>query len=222
MSLYTTPYWSHATKSDACKFTDLPLKIRSIRFLKLVSIMKWMNFSLHLLIIKSLYTVGALLAHSQEALHKRHLVYCMHIMPVGCAMITVSLKSWDNQLTYACSITSTVCAIPPEDEQVLLETSRGSWFSINWMKSASRWFLYTDILWCTVSKTLSFLNLVTSNHFSLSIYYYRHKMAAEVKKNTIYVFSMDSSKCDVFPPSLLWCGKYLYEYITYTTCADVQ
>jgi hypothetical protein len=26
--------------------------------------------------------------------------------------------------------------------------------SINWMKSASRWFHYTDILWCTVSKTL--------------------------------------------------------------------
>jgi hypothetical protein len=43
----------------------------------------------------------------------------------------------------------------PEDEQVMLETCRGPWFSINWMKSASRWFHYTDIIWCTVSKTLS-------------------------------------------------------------------
>jgi hypothetical protein len=25
--------------------------------------------------------------------------------------------------------------------------------TINWMKSASRWFHYTDILWCTVNKT---------------------------------------------------------------------
>jgi hypothetical protein len=43
----------------------------------------------------------------------------------------------------------------PEDEQVMLETCRGLWFSINWMESASRWFHYTDVMWCTVSKTLS-------------------------------------------------------------------
>jgi hypothetical protein len=34
---------------------------------------------------------------------------------------------------------------PPQDEQVMLETCRGPWFSINWMKSASRWFHYTEI-----------------------------------------------------------------------------
>jgi hypothetical protein len=28
----------------------------------------------------------------------------------------------------------------------MLETCRGTWFSINWMKSASRWFHYTDTL----------------------------------------------------------------------------
>jgi hypothetical protein len=33
----------------------------------------------------------------------------------------------------------------PEDEQVMLETCRGPWFSVNWMKIASRWFHYTDI-----------------------------------------------------------------------------
>jgi hypothetical protein len=29
----------------------------------------------------------------------------------------------------------------------MVDTSRRFWFSINWMKSASRWFHYTDILW---------------------------------------------------------------------------
>jgi hypothetical protein len=53
-----------------------------------------------------------------------------------------------------CSETAIV-ALPSEDEQVMLETCRDSWFSINWMKSASRWYRYTDILWFTVSKTLS-------------------------------------------------------------------
>jgi hypothetical protein len=37
----------------------------------------------------------------------------------------------------------------------MLETCRGSWCSINWIKSSSRWFHYTDIPWCTVSKTLN-------------------------------------------------------------------
>jgi hypothetical protein len=52
-----------------------------------------------------------------------------------------------------------VCVVPPEDEQVMLETCWGPWFLINWIKSASHWFHYTDILWCTVNKTLSLWNL---------------------------------------------------------------
>jgi hypothetical protein len=36
---------------------------------------------------------------------------------------------------------------PPEDEKVMLETCRSPWFSINWMKSASSWFHYTEIKW---------------------------------------------------------------------------
>jgi hypothetical protein len=46
----------------------------------------------------------ALLAHSQEALHKRHLVYCVRVMSVGGTRPGVA---------------------PPEDEQVTLETCRG-------------------------------------------------------------------------------------------------
>jgi hypothetical protein len=34
----------------------------------------------------------ALLAHPQEVLHKRHLVYCVRVMSVGCATIAVKLQ----------------------------------------------------------------------------------------------------------------------------------
>jgi hypothetical protein len=47
----------------------------------------------------------ALLAHPQEALHKRHLVYYVRVMSVGCS--------------------TAACAAAPEDEQVMLETGRG-------------------------------------------------------------------------------------------------
>jgi hypothetical protein len=53
--------------------------------------------------------VRALLAHPQEALHKRHLVYCVRVMSVGCARIGVEHQFHSN----------------PEDEQVMLETFRG-------------------------------------------------------------------------------------------------
>jgi hypothetical protein len=48
-----------------------------------------MHFSFNLLRIKGLYMFRALLAHPQESLNKRHLVYCVRIMSVGCATIAV-------------------------------------------------------------------------------------------------------------------------------------
>jgi hypothetical protein len=51
-----------------------------------------MHFSFNLLRVKSLYMFQALLAHPQEAMHKWHLVYCVHIMSVGCA--TTAVKLW--------------------------------------------------------------------------------------------------------------------------------
>jgi hypothetical protein len=133
----------------------------SIIFLCL-SIMKtmWCTFRSILLRIKGLYMFRALFAHPQEALRKRHLVYCVSIISVVCATIAISLHTWHRQLTlYARKKPSVDYAVPPEDEQVMLETCRGPWFSINWTKSASRWFNYTDILWCTVSKTLNLSGL---------------------------------------------------------------
>jgi hypothetical protein len=50
----------------------------------------------------------ALLAHPLEELHKRHLVYHVGVISVGC------YQDWSgNELA------------PPEDEQVMFETCRG-------------------------------------------------------------------------------------------------
>jgi hypothetical protein len=35
----------------------------------------------------------ALLAHPQEVLHKRHLVYCVRIMSVGCGAVVEAFDS---------------------------------------------------------------------------------------------------------------------------------
>jgi hypothetical protein len=53
--------------------------------------------------------------------------------------------AWVCQLTVAW-LQWNVCVALPEDEQVMFEKCRGPWFSINWMKSASRWFHHTDKL----------------------------------------------------------------------------
>jgi hypothetical protein len=50
-----------------------------------------MQFLFSLLRIKGLYIFQALLAQPQEALHKRHLVYCLRVMSVGCTRIGVEL-----------------------------------------------------------------------------------------------------------------------------------
>jgi hypothetical protein len=57
-----------------------------------------------------------LLAHPQEALHKRCLVYCARVMSVFC------YQDW---IGTGGNILHAACAAPPEDEQVMLETCRG-------------------------------------------------------------------------------------------------
>jgi hypothetical protein len=53
-----------------------------------------MHFSFSLLEIKGLYMFRALLAHPQEVLHERHLVYCVRIMLVVCGTVAVSPSHW--------------------------------------------------------------------------------------------------------------------------------
>jgi hypothetical protein len=59
------------------------------------------------------------LAHLQEALHKQQLVHYMSVISVGCT----NLGSKQNK--HVRNIPTVVCAAPPEDEQVVLETYRG-------------------------------------------------------------------------------------------------
>jgi phage baseplate assembly protein gpV len=56
----------------------------------------------------------SLLAHPQQAPHKRHLVYCVRVM-----------SSWCNQLTTRTQYTKCRLWAPAEDEQVVLEIYRG-------------------------------------------------------------------------------------------------
>jgi hypothetical protein len=60
----------------------------------------------------------ALLAHLEEVLHKRHLVYW-----IGVELVS---PIWCGQLTqHALNIQNALCAATPKDEQVMLETCRG-------------------------------------------------------------------------------------------------
>jgi hypothetical protein len=67
-----------------------------------------MHFLFSLLSIKNLYIFRALLGHPQEALHKRHLVYCVRFISFGCTRTGVELQSW-------CNIPSADFAAPPEE-----------------------------------------------------------------------------------------------------------
>jgi hypothetical protein len=53
-----------------------------------------MHFLFNLLTIKGLYMFRALLAHLQEALHERRLVYCVRVMSVDCTTVGVPLQPW--------------------------------------------------------------------------------------------------------------------------------
>jgi hypothetical protein len=130
------------------------------------------HFSYSLLRIKGLYIFRALLAHPEVP-------DIISMQYTKCRLCSTSggwastLQPYHSQLTYACNIPNAVCGASPEDEQVMLEKCRGLGFSINWMKSASRWLHYTDILWCTVSHCTDILWCTVSKTLSL-IYLCRH------------------------------------------------
>jgi hypothetical protein len=61
-----------------------------------------------------------LLAHPQEAINKRHLIYCVRVMSVGCSRFRMERSSTPNLVQYP----SSAFEAPPENEQVMLETCR--------------------------------------------------------------------------------------------------
>jgi hypothetical protein len=68
-----------------------------------------MQFSFNLLRIKGLYMLRTLLAYPQEALHKRHLVYYVRIMSVGCGTVAVSLQPCHSTATDVIRMQYTKC-----------------------------------------------------------------------------------------------------------------
>jgi hypothetical protein len=85
-----------------------------------------MDFLFNLLRVKGLYMFRALLPHRQEVPHKRHLVYSVRVMSVGCGTVAVKLRPCHSQLTlHARNIPNAVCVAPPGNEQVMLEVCRG-------------------------------------------------------------------------------------------------
>jgi hypothetical protein len=61
----------------------------------------------------------ALLTHPQEVQNKRHLVYLVLIMSIGCGTVAVS------RTQYTIDIPNAVFVAPPEDEHVMLKTCTG-------------------------------------------------------------------------------------------------
>jgi hypothetical protein len=77
-----------------------------------------------------------------------------------------------------------------EDEQVMLETCRGPEFLIKWIKSASCWFYYTDILWCTVNKRSLYYFILCLSTYVLSITSYTHLFFLSGCSFNTYVWSI--------------------------------
>jgi hypothetical protein len=83
-----------------------------------------------------------------------------HVEPINFIYCRIWLVLYLSQylrctVTWTSRIPSAVCEAPPEDQQIMLETCRGPYILINWIKCASSWFRHTDVLWCTVSKILN-------------------------------------------------------------------
>jgi hypothetical protein len=87
-----------------------------------------MHFLFSLLRINGLYMFRALLAHHQEALHKRHLVHCMRYRSVSCTRVKASfpidlhsVAVFDSQM----SCRTHAGPVPCHDHAVLKATSQG-------------------------------------------------------------------------------------------------
>jgi hypothetical protein len=104
--------------------------------------------------IKGLYMFRALIAHPQEGLHKRHLVYvyCVRVMSVGCSRIGVPLQSWSSQLTQRWYMqTKETDGLKWQRLWALLaavwtrlheERMKWDWANYIFMWNVSMWFLY--------------------------------------------------------------------------------
>jgi hypothetical protein len=155
--------------------------------------------------------------HSQLTLHARNLPIAICAAPPEDEQV---MQPCQSKLTlYACSLPIVICVAPPEDEQVMLETRRGSWFSINWMKSTSCWFYYTDILWRTVSKILRRHNVGTLPLWNPNLIINSRNGEQRIHTGFPYfcVYIMNF-RCTNFAFRKKNCDMSVYLIISYTAC----
>jgi hypothetical protein len=96
-----------------------------------------MHFVFNLLRIKGFYMFRALLTHLQEVLHKRHLVYCVHVMSGSCTRIGVELVEHQFHSNPGAANWHNTHAIYQFPRPLILH-------KLN--KKSSLWFNYTDII----------------------------------------------------------------------------
>jgi hypothetical protein len=63
-----------------------------------------MHFLFCLLRINGLYMFRALLAHPQEVLYKRHLVYCVRVLSVGCNRVELAQSTDKTRTQYTVTV----------------------------------------------------------------------------------------------------------------------
>jgi hypothetical protein len=108
----------------------------------------------------------------------------LHVLSITCSSSGFAAHTaFGIMRAYNSNIPNAVCVAPPKDEQVMLETCRGPWFSINWMKNTYRWFFSNTSFattlpfdakwyWILKTKTTIFFVMKTNQMHYLSLIYF--------------------------------------------------
>jgi hypothetical protein len=124
-----------------------------------------------LLKIKSLYMFRALLAYLQEALHKRHLVYCVRVMSVDCTRVGVERWFHYTDLTplflpvnvfrYRCDPLLLTYFLA----HLLQNSQQRSQKSCLWYRTSPLFKAKSDIIICSIlCHSLSIRSTITAHH----------------------------------------------------------
>jgi hypothetical protein len=157
-----------------------------------------------LLRTNSLHMFRALLSHPQESLHKRHLVYCLRVISVGCTTRTQFTKS---------GLGSAPWGWASNDRNMLRPL-----ILVKWIKSASRWFHYTDIRTMVHGQqTIKFDMVVTKLHccgsrvvYFMYLFYRSAIFLNWLTEDSFLKVDISSNKPKVF--HLVW--KMVYYHMT--------
>jgi hypothetical protein len=117
--------------------------------------------------------------------------------------------------------------------RIMLETCRGSWFSKNWMKSASRWFHYTEVRYsvfymhqykqaCSqksgVSNTLFFLQACLHWSMSNTLYLIYNRLPWDEPLGSKHVEDIKKLKIKILFRKRAFCWLIMYN-ATFKHCS---